>query len=104
MLRRAFRRAEPSLAIEMPADVLEPVLHLHRELRVQRTRDDPIVADRPIAIQPDTGQMNDKHIAGQGGLDVERSGLRITAEDASDPAFIRPTRVDSGRLDGIARP
>src|SRR5205823_7503387 len=103
-LGRLFRRRHAALPIEVPSDVLEAVLHLDGEIRPQRAVHDPVVADRPVAIEPDAVQAYDENVSGHRRLDVERPRLRIAAEHARDPLFIGAASVYRGRVNGVTGP
>src|SRR6266850_5511026 len=51
MFRRFFRSRHAVFPIEMPAHVLESVLHLGGPVAVETAANDSVVTDRPIAIQ-----------------------------------------------------
>src|SRR5882757_440550 len=48
-------------------------------------------------------EMDNECVAGLGTLDVEGTGLRITAEDALDAVHVAPTSVYRRCVDGISR-
>ena len=82
VLARGLRRGHALLPIEMPADGLASIFHLHRELRSQRASDNRIVGNGVIAVQANAVEAHREHVAGHRALDEERPGLRVAAEDA----------------------
>ena len=56
----------------------------------------------PIAIQAQAREVYRQHVAGSRCLDIERSGLRIAAEDARHAFFVGAPGVDRGGVDRVA--
>ena len=69
--------------IEMPANRFAAIFHFGGQVAVQATTDDCIVAVGKITIQAQVYEMHRERISGHGGVDVERSSLRIAAEHAN---------------------
>ncbi len=47
--------------------------------------------------------MDDQSVSGHGSIDIERSGLRISARDAPDAVLVRSARIHSRGVNRIAR-
>ena len=103
MLARLLGSGHTLLHIQVPAHILETVLHLHRQIAVHSALHDAVIADRPIAIQSQMREMHRQDIAGRRACYIERTSLRISAEHAGDALLIGPTGIHRGGVDGIAR-
>ena len=86
----------------MPPDRLTAVLHLHGKIAVQAPAHDGVVADGPVAIQTQPRQMDRQGVAGRGGLDIERSGFGIAAQNARHALLVGAARVHGGGVDGVS--
>src|SRR5262249_8007911 len=86
----------------MPANDFPAVLHFYREVAIEGAFDDRVVTHRPIAIQAQTDQVDDKRIARNCRLDVEGSSFGITTHDARNALFVDAAGVNGGRVDRVA--
>src|SRR5258708_12923869 len=96
MLSWFFWRSSSIRQVEMPANILEPVLHLDRPIAVQSASDDPVIADCIIAIQSKPRDVHGDRVSRRCSFDIERTGFAIAAETPSAPFFL-PTPVTHSR-------
>src|SRR5258708_989104 len=86
----------------MPAHALSRFLHFDSEIAVHGAADQGVVAQSPVAIQADSGEMTHEGISRSGGLHKKRTGFGIPAKDTSESIFIHAGRVDGSGVNGIA--
>ena len=87
----------------MPAHIFPQILIFLGEVAIGCAIHDSVIADGPIAIQAQFGDVHDQGIAGRGRLDVERSGLGIAAQHAGHAFIVRAAGIDGGGVNGVAR-
>jgi hypothetical protein len=104
MRRRRLEHREAALAIQAPADVLETVLHLDGETRVERASDDSVIADGPIAVQAHAIETNDEYVSRQRGLDEEWAGLWIASKHTADAFLVDSCRIYRRCVNRVAGP
>src|SRR5438477_2227088 len=86
----------------MPPHVLESVFHLDGPIGVQPAAHDSVIADCIIAIQPKPRDVYGERISRRSRFDVERTRLRIAAENACDAFLIRAARIHGRGMDRVA--
>jgi hypothetical protein len=59
MLAGLLGGGDAVLAVEVPAHVLETVLHLHGQIAVHPTIHDAVIADSPIAVEAQACEVDD---------------------------------------------
>ena len=101
MFRRFFRSRHAVLPIEMPAHILESVLHLGGPIAVKTAANNSVITDRPIAIQTKSHNVHGQRVSGRCRLDVEGSGFRIAAENARDTFLVRAASIDRGGMNRV---
>src|SRR5262249_17231458 len=102
-LGRFLERGETGVAIESPIRVVafDPLALLYIS-RVERTVHNERTADRGIAVQADSVEVDDEGIARQSAVDKERTGERVAARGAADAFGVGAARVDRPGLHRIA--
>src|SRR5258708_19565171 len=102
MLRWFFWRSSSIRQVEVPANILKPVLHLDRPIAVQSASDDPVIADCIIAIQSKPRDVHSERVSGRCSFNVERPGFRIAAENPCDAFFVRSAAINRGGVNPVS--
>src|SRR5438477_3484627 len=95
MLRGFFGRSYAIRQIKMPAHILECVFHFDGPIGVQPAANNSIIADCIVAIQTKSRNMHGERIPRDSRFDVERTCLRIAAENTGH-AFLVSTACIHG--------
>ena len=89
--------------VQMPADGLSAVLHLHGKIRVQSAGNDRVVAHRPVAVQAHPRQLHHQGVSRHRRLHIERPRLWISSQYTRQAFLIRSASIHCRRMHRVPR-
>src|ERR1700728_2084066 len=102
-MRGRFRwRSGAVVKVEMPNDHLATVFQFDRQAAVGGALDQIVVAESPVAVEPQANDVDRQSVARHRGLNIERPRLRIPAEHAPDAVVVVAACVDCGGVDDVS--
>lgn len=101
MLTGLLGRSNATISINVPAHGLAVVLGFECQVAIEGAGNDAVIAYGPIAIQPQTNDVDDEGVTWLGRPYIERSGFGVAAEDAWDPFFVGSASINGGGVNGV---